>query len=48
MRQKASVMADLVQQVLVTGRPSCVVVFQILDSSFHFVRTEEGGLNAGL
>ena len=48
MRQKASVMADLVQQVLVTVRPSCVVVFQILDSIFHFAKTEEGGLNAGL
>ena len=43
-RQKAMTMADLVKQVLRTAKPNCVVVFQIFDSSFHFARTEDGGL----
>ena len=44
MRQKAITMAELVKTTLKTARPNCVVVFQIFDTSFHFARTEDGGL----
>ena len=29
---------------MLTAKPKCVVVLQIFDTSFHFARTEDGGL----
>ena len=44
LRQKAVAMAELVRTVMLTAKPKCVVVLQIFDTSFHFARTEDGGL----
>ena len=43
-RPKVAEMAARLREVLEKADPDCIVVFEMFDSNFYLVRTEEGGL----